>query len=91
MHWLQHWAGLDNGSGPIYLFWSGFFGDLTIFAGVIAVYRHKNCHTRGCLRIGKPLEGTPYLLCHKHHPEHPGIRRNILHSQIIEQWKAGKR
>jgi hypothetical protein len=65
---LYHWLGLDNASGAPYLWWSGFFGDVTILGSVIALYHKHNCHYKGCARIGKHLfDGTPY--CSKHHPE----------------------
>lgn len=74
-HWLSHWLGLDNGSGALYLFWSGFFGaveglgGLAIIGGVIFAARHHNCHVKGCWRFKKhPVEGTPYVVCRKHHP-----------------------
>lgn len=64
--WLQHITGLDNASGPVYLFWSGFFGDLTIFAAAIAIYWKHTCHNPGCYRISKHvINGSPY--CNKHH------------------------
>ena len=70
LSWFTHFFGMDNLSGPFYGAWSGWvsdLGELTIFAGVVGMYRHKNCHERGCWRLGKhQYEGTPY--CHKHHP-----------------------
>lgn len=68
MRWVAHLLGLDNASGAWYLFWSGFFGDITIIGGVITLYHKHNCHAPRCWRIGKhQLDGTPY--CTKHHPE----------------------
>lgn len=67
MEFLMKWLGLTNASGPQYLFWSGFFGDVTIIAGAIGLYFHHNCHARGCPRWGRhKFEGTPY--CALHHP-----------------------
>lgn len=66
LHFLYVWLGLGNASGAPYLFWSGFFGDLTIFAAVIAHYLKHNCHAKGCPRIGKhQINGTPYCTKHK--------------------------
>lgn len=63
---LYHWLGLDNASGPFYLFWSGFFGDVTIFAAGIALFFHHNCHVKGCPRWGKhKINGSPYCSKHK--------------------------
>jgi hypothetical protein len=47
-HWFEHVYGGDNGSGPWYLWWSGFFSDVTIFTGVYVVVRSHNCHVKGC-------------------------------------------
>lgn len=72
---LAHFFGLDNLSGPFYGFWSGVGSDvseLAIVAAVIGMYRRHNCHVKGCPRIGKhPVEGTPYIVCAKHHPDVP--------------------
>lgn len=66
-HFLMHWLGLDNASGPQYLFWSGFFGDVTIFGAAIGLYLHKNCHVPGCLMVGHANDkGVVY--CKKHNP-----------------------
>lgn len=68
LHFLYVWLGLSNASGAQYLFWSGFFGDLTIFAAGVGLYLKHNCHHNGCWLPGKHLfNGTPY--CTKHHPE----------------------
>lgn len=74
MRWLWHeialWIGLTNASGPQYLFWSGFFGDMSIFAAAVVLYRRHNCHARWCWRIARhPVEGTHYVTCRHHHPE----------------------
>lgn len=68
-HWVAHWMGLDNAAGPIYCLWSGFFGDLTIFAAMIFFYWRHTCHVGRCLRPGlHKVEGTPYTTCKTHHP-----------------------
>lgn len=67
---LSHWLGLDNASGSLYLWWSGFFADLTIFAGAFGLYWHHTCHVGTCWRLGPhPVEGTPYKTCKTHHPK----------------------
>ncbi|MDE2469867.1 MAG: hypothetical protein KGL35_14290 [Bradyrhizobium sp.] len=75
MHWLAHFLGLDNLSGPFYGFWSGAGSDITelaLIGGLIAAYRKHNCHIKGCWRIGKRnVDGTSLIVCHKHHPENP--------------------
>lgn len=82
MNLIWHWMGLTNGSGKMYLLWSGIFADATIFGGFIVAYRKINCHTKGCWRLAlHHVDGTPYVTCRKHHPEldkkptHHDIRR----------------
>lgn len=65
--------GLTNASGPWYLFWSGIFGDVTIFA---AVTYHFNCHVSGCWRMGRLPVGD-HKVCRKHHPD-PPTHQHIL-------------
>lgn len=67
MHFVAHVLGLDNASGPWYLFWSGFAGDLPEFAGVAIVWRRMNCHKKGCWRVGLHRhQGGHYVTCRKH-------------------------
>jgi hypothetical protein len=67
LHWIAYVLGLTNASGGWYLWWSGFFGDVTIFAGLFALYFKHNCHVRGCWRVAKHVvDGSPY--CSRHHP-----------------------
>jgi hypothetical protein len=72
-HWLLHFLGTDSGSGPAYLWWSGFganFGELTIVAALLALVRQHNCHVHHCFRLGRhPVEGTSFTVCRKHHPD----------------------
>ncbi len=72
MRLLLHWLGMDNGSGRLYLFYSGFganFGELLIFGGLISMYRKHNCHVKGCWRIGhRTVAGTDHVVCRRHHP-----------------------
>ncbi len=65
-HFLLHWLGLDNASGAQYLFWSGIFGDVTIFAAGIGLYFHNQCHDETCKRWGRhKVNGSPYCKLHK--------------------------
>lgn len=69
-HWFLHWTGSDNVSGPQYGFWSGFgsdIGEVTLVGAVLAAARHKNCHVKGCWRLGHidPDHGHP--ACRRHH------------------------
>ena len=84
--WFLKYAGADDASGTWYGFWSGFGGsipDFLILGSIITVYRHHNCHVKGCLRLGKAVEGTPYLACPRHHPAHEGSRRSVS-EQVIQ-------
>jgi hypothetical protein len=79
INWLLVVLGVNIPQGQYsiwYNFWSGF-GNIferileLSFIGYLLFHRH-NCHVRTCLRMGKySLEGTPYMLCKKHHPEVP--------------------
>lgn len=78
-HWLLHYTGSDNVSGPWYGFWSGFgsdLGEVTIVAALYGVYKKHNCGTRWCPRIAKhewtDEAGLVHHLCRKHHPGHSG-------------------
>lgn len=70
MGWLMHVLGLDDASGPVYLFWSGFAGDLGIVGAAYALLRKHNCHVKGCPRVGRhQVPGTEWVVCARHHPE----------------------
>lgn len=78
-HGMLVFFGLTNASGRAYAFWSGIgsdIGELTIIGGLVAIYRKHNCHARGCWRVGRlAVAGTPYVVCHRHHPDHDGARK----------------
>jgi hypothetical protein len=75
LHWLAIHTGTLNEGGPYYGFFSGFgsdLGEVTIIGGAYMIYRKHNCHVDRCWRIAKhPVEGTPYVVCRKHHPTVP--------------------
>jgi hypothetical protein len=75
VHWLSHFFGLDNLSGPFYGFWSGIgsdLGEVAIIGGLVSIYRKHSCHVDRCWRIAKrSVAGTTLVVCHKHHPEDP--------------------
>jgi hypothetical protein len=82
---LLHDFGLDDASGAWYLFWSGIFGDVAIFAAAVGLYRSHNCHVKGCLRIGKhKVDGTPYTVCGSHHPEVDG---RVTHEHVTRKLR----
>lgn len=79
-HWLTHWTGSDYGypygKFEPYDLYSGLLG-LGVAGVFFAVYRKHNCHVRWCLRISHhefrdPSSGLTYMLCRRHHPDHPG-------------------
>lgn len=75
MTWLGHVFGLDNASGPWYLAWSGFVGDLSLLGAAVTLYRKHNCHQPRCWRIGRFPDGE-WHVCGRHHPhERPGSDR----------------
>lgn len=79
LHWLGNWMGLENASGPIYSFWSGIFGDASILAVPFVIWRTRNCHVHGCIRLGKhPVKGTQYKVCRKHHPD-----GHLTHDKVL--------
>jgi len=93
-HWLAlHTGTLHGGPDLYYNFWSGFGSDLgeatlitAVGVGVYTGVRKVNCHTKGCWRIGHhTLEGTPYILCRKHHPYVP--TGGASHAHILEQHR----
>lgn len=70
LHWLSHWLGLDNLSGAIYGFWSGFGSDIGEFAIIGLLYqlvRRHNCHVKRCIRIGRHKSGA-HVVCARHAP-----------------------
>jgi hypothetical protein len=71
VNFVYHWLGMDNGSGHVYLFWSGFGSDLTEFAILGAVWHHLNCHEPGCWRVGRRVtagpDGIHIRRCARHH------------------------
>lgn len=76
LHWLAIHTGSENEPGVYYGFWSGFGSDIqefAIIAAAIGLYRKHNCHVKGCWRVAKhPIEGSPYVVCRKHHPSIDG-------------------
>lgn len=72
IHWLLHFLGMDNLSGPFYGFWSGSgsdVGEIAIIGGMVTLVRKHNCHTRGCWRVGRfpAIEGGGWGYCRRHH------------------------
>lgn len=75
-HLFLHGIGvLPRTPSTAYNFWSGFgsdVGEVVIIGGLVQLYRKHSCHVRGCWRISRhPVEGTPYVVCTRHHPTVP--------------------
>ena len=71
---MAHYFGTDGGA--FYNFYSGIFGVLVITGGLLTNAwvnaRRHNCHQPGCWRVGRlPVDGTPFVVCHRHHPSPP--------------------
>lgn len=81
MNWLAHILGVDNVSGRWYGWWSGAgsdVGELAIIGGLATMVRQKNCHVHKCWRLGRhPVEGTPFVVCRKHHPDDPLTAQDV--------------
>jgi hypothetical protein len=89
MDWLAHFFGLDNLSGPFYGFWSGIgsdIGEVTVIGAALSIYWKHNCHVKGCWRIGRhQVEGTPHVVCQKHHPDGAPT-----HVEVLQQHHRSK-
>lgn len=75
-HWLEIHTGIARGGpDPFYNFWSGFgsdIGEVAIIGGIWMGIKKINCHVQRCPRIGHyVVDGTPYKVCRKHHPDVP--------------------
>jgi hypothetical protein len=66
-----HWSQLLHPlAGNGYQFWSGIgsdAGEAALLGGVVVLLRHRNCHVKGCWRLGHldPEHGHP--ACRRHH------------------------
>jgi hypothetical protein len=94
-HWLAHALGIDNGSGPIYLSWSGWVADLTLLSvpvALLAVFRRHNCAVHRCWRLWHHEitgdDGVTHKVCHKHHPAIED--KEVKQSHIDQAWAEQK-
>ena len=67
LSWYWLWHPLF---GPGYQFYSGVASDIseiTLLGGLVAVLKHRNCHQKGCWRLGHnhPEHGFP--TCRRHY------------------------
>lgn len=67
MHELLHILGIDTQQSYWYDFWSGIATQGTLIIGIVATLRHKNCHVKGCWRLGHPDPKHGFPACKKHH------------------------
>jgi hypothetical protein len=94
-HWLAVHTGTVNEPGGYYGFFSGFgsdLGEIALIGALWAAWHRVNCHTKGCLRIGRQrVEGTTYVVCRKCHPDGKPTRAHILaaHRAHKERLAAG--
>lgn len=94
--WFSHFWGMDNGSGPNYLWWSGGGSDIgeyvvaTAFVGgLVAFVRRHNCHVHRCWRMQwKTVPGTDHVVCRKHHAEATGTPPPTIH-HVRHAWLHG--
>lgn len=71
-HWLLHYTGSDNVSGPWYGFWSGFGSDLSevaLVGAMLGMLRKHNCEVHRCWRLGRHTTAAGHKVCRKHHPD----------------------
>lgn len=73
IHWLQQ-AWSSYGAHPLhangYQWWSGAgsdLGEITLLAAIVAVLKHKNCHEKGCWRLGHSHPEHGFPVCRKHY------------------------
>lgn len=76
-HHFLHYSGSDNVSGAWYGFWSGFGGDLAIFAGLYHYVRKYNCHVKRCWRVQFHTTAEGWHVCKKHHPTGPPTHKDV--------------
>lgn len=58
---------MNTGKHGGYNFWSGIGSGSPILVGLGAWAKHKNCHEKGCWRIGHPHPGHGFPTCRKHY------------------------
>lgn len=67
IHEILRLTGIDTQQSYAYDFWSGIGTQITLIIAIIAALRHKNCHVKGCWRLGHPDPAHGFPACHKHH------------------------
>ncbi len=87
-HWLSHAfytyvLHVQRANG--YQWWSGFganFGEISVVLLAIGAWRHINCASPWCPRLGKhPTADGLHKLCRKHHPDLPDKKLTLAEIQ----------
>jgi hypothetical protein len=84
--WISHVLGLDNASGPWYLFWSGFGADLGLIGGALLLFRRHNCHVKWCPLVGRHKVGE-FVVCALHHPKDKPTSDDIEQEARLENLR----
>ena len=79
IHEFLRILGLTDASGGWYLFWSGVFGDVTIFGAGVLLYRKHNCHVHRCWRISRHVTPEGHAVCRTHNPDGHLTHAHLLH------------
>ena len=80
---------LDPLHGDGYQWWSGLGSGSAWIAAVAVGWRHLNCQTPRCLRLGRhPTADGLHKLCRKHHPDLPN--RSLKLEEIHRMHHAAK-
>jgi hypothetical protein len=94
-NWLYNAARWTWHDPDGYNFISGPLADVTLLGGAYAIYRHHNCHVKGCWRVGRiKVLGTPHIVCRKHHPHDKPTAQQVLDDhhaavQALHAMRAG--
>jgi hypothetical protein len=95
---VRGWTGsVTNPNGTSYDDYQAYSGILpalaivSLLGAAVQALRHHNCHVKGCWRMGHPVEGTPYVACHVHHPAHEGKGRGVSENMIHQAHAARRR
>lgn len=89
IHGILHVLGIDTQQSYWYDFWSGIATQASLVFVGVGLYRKHNCHVSWCWRLAKhPVEGTPYTVCRRHHPELP---RSVDHLHVLGAYHQHRR
>lgn len=67
---VKFWWIISSATNAFYGVVSGWLGDVTLVSGLAVYLYHKNCHVKGCPRLGKhSVAGGKIVTCRRHHPD----------------------